>query len=74
MVGEGDGDETTLPELLAEGDEPPEVEVDIETDLAVIPYSSGTTGLPKGVMLSHRNLVANVLQSAEAIPVEEDDV
>lgn len=31
-------------------------------DLAVLPYSSGTTGLPKGVMLTHRNLVANVLQ------------
>jgi acyl-CoA synthetase (AMP-forming)/AMP-acid ligase II len=32
-------------------------------DLAVMPYSSGTTGLPKGVMLTHRNLVANLLQA-----------
>lgn len=31
-------------------------------DVAVIPYSSGTTGVPKGVMLTHRNLVANMLQ------------
>ncbi|KAH8595527.1 hypothetical protein B0O99DRAFT_511830 [Bisporella sp. PMI_857] len=31
-------------------------------DLAFIPYSSGTTGLPKGVMLTHRNIVANILQ------------
>jgi long-subunit acyl-CoA synthetase (AMP-forming) len=31
-------------------------------DIAVLPYSSGTTGLPKGVMLSHRNLVSNISQ------------
>ncbi len=36
--------------------------VDSDKDLAFIVYSSGTTGYPKGVMLSHRNIVANVLQ------------
>jgi len=34
-------------------------------DTAVLPYSSGTTGLPKGVMLSHRNLVSNIVQINE---------
>ena len=38
------------------------------TDLAVLPYSSGTTGLPKGVMLTHRNLVANLCQIQAALP------
>ncbi|XP_051157523.1 uncharacterized protein LOC127279291 [Leptopilina boulardi] len=31
-------------------------------DVAVLPYSSGTTGLPKGVMLTHKNLISNLLQ------------
>lgn len=35
---------------------------DPENDIAVLPYSSGTTGLPKGVMISHRNLVAHNMQ------------
>lgn len=36
--------------------------VDSDKDLAFLVYSSGTTGLPKGVMLSHRNIVANTMQ------------
>ena len=39
-------------------------------DLATIIYTSGTTGKPKGVMLSHQNIVSNVLNSARIIPFE----
>lgn len=52
--------------LIAEGHQPPAVEITPD-DLAVIPFSSGTTGVPKGVMLTHGNLVANCYQVSNGL-------
>src|SRR5215468_1815022 len=54
---------TSFDSLLAETNQPlPDVEINPREDLVALPYSSGTTGLPKGVMLTHYNLVANLKQ------------
>jgi acyl-CoA synthetase (AMP-forming)/AMP-acid ligase II len=73
VVGEAEG-ATPLAELVETAAEPPKVELDPDRDLAVLPYSSGTTGLPKGVMLTHRNIVANVEQANARIGLGSGDV
>jgi acyl-CoA synthetase (AMP-forming)/AMP-acid ligase II len=72
VLGEGEG-ATPFADLLTAGDTPPAVEIDPASDLVVVPYSSGTTGVNKGVMLTHRNLVANVCQGAPALLAGEGE-
>ena len=51
---------------------PPDIDVDPD-EIVVLPYSSGTTGMPKGVMLTHRNLVCNHIQFSTAAGLGPDD-
>ena len=72
VFGEAEG-ATPFAALLAPGP-PPAVVIDVREDLVALPYSSGTTGLPKGVMLTHYNLVANVVQTDRVERLTEREV
>jgi long-chain acyl-CoA synthetase len=58
----GDGVHLHFRELLKHGDRPSPVEIDPKTDVAVLQYTGGTTGVPKGAMLTHANVSANAHQ------------
>ncbi|XP_052276136.1 uncharacterized protein LOC127875253 [Dreissena polymorpha] len=53
---------------------PSHVRVDPKEDVAILPFSSGTTGLPKGVMLTHHNIVSNLLQFSVNLKTYANDV
>ncbi|UCE13698.1 MAG: long-chain fatty acid--CoA ligase [Candidatus Heimdallarchaeota archaeon] len=53
--------------------EKPIIEINPEEDLAVLIYTGGTTGVPKGVMLTHKNIYSNILQLEEYIWINPDE-
>jgi acyl-CoA synthetase (AMP-forming)/AMP-acid ligase II len=63
-----------IPDVMRPDGDPPKVAIDPERDLAALPFSSGTTGISKGVMLTHRNLVANLVQAQAIHRIGPDDV
>ena len=73
VFGEAEG-ATPFASLLESRGPAPEVSINPREDIAALPYSSGTTGTAKGVMLTHYNLVANLCQMDVAESVQEQDV
>lgn len=70
VVGEAPEGTVSFATLLAGEPLAAQVPVDVREDVMVLPYSSGTTGMPKGVMLTHYNLVGNLCQAEPVIKVE----
>ncbi|MDH6238398.1 AMP-binding protein [Cryobacterium sp. CG_9.6] len=73
VVIDGAEGHPSLADLLATDAAVPDVSINSRTHVAVLPFSSGTTGRAKGVMLSHRNLIANVQQARGLIGVVPED-
>ncbi len=64
LAGQAEKGVESLADILRKRSQPPAVKLQPREDVAAIVYTGGTTGFPKGAMLTHRNLVANALQNA----------
>jgi acyl-CoA synthetase (AMP-forming)/AMP-acid ligase II len=73
VIGEAAG-ARSISELMSSEPLAAQIEIDPSDHVVVLPYSSGTTGLPKGVQLTHRNLVANLTQGEHISMLTEHDV
>ncbi len=72
VLGEAEG-AAPFRTLLQYNDPLPSAAINPAEDVVALPYSSGTTGLSKGVMLTHRNLVASLLTRLPLLPAPEED-
>ncbi|MEU5315436.1 4-coumarate--CoA ligase family protein [Streptomyces sp. NPDC021056] len=63
----------SLLDMLGSTAPEPVIDIDPVEDVAALPYSSGTTGIPKGVMLTHRQLATNLAQLSPALAVGPGD-
>ncbi|WP_369235253.1 4-coumarate--CoA ligase family protein [Streptomyces sp. R21] len=63
----------SLTDLLATTAPEPHIDIDPAEDVAALPYSSGTTGIPKGVMLTHRSIATNLAQLLPCMPMGPGD-
>ncbi|MBV9413648.1 MAG: acyl--CoA ligase, partial [Solirubrobacterales bacterium] len=68
VISVDDGGELSLDSLAVRGGEAPAIHR-APGDLATLMYTSGTTGKPKGAMLTHANLLANAAMGAELLPL-----